>query len=123
MKRYYRIAVVFNLFFLSFCCNVSAVSSNLEECHAKILDMTDNKFYVEPGTIYISPKEILLNVSGEFLPVKNLFSDDKGIFVLAEEILIAKSKESPWICAWCGQDNYGGNYCTTCYKLRREKHH
>lgn len=122
MRRYRNIAVVLQLLFLPLCCNAYAdPCPNSEELHAKFLGMTDNKFYVEPGTIYVSPKEILLNISGELLPIKNLFSDDGGVFVLAEEILMAKAKDGPWNCAWFGEPNNGGNYCTTCFKLRREK--
>lgn len=78
MRRYRIIAVVFKLL-LPLCCSVYADPCfNSEEHHAKFLEMTDNKFYVEPGTIYVSPKKILLNISGEFVPVKHLFSDEGG---------------------------------------------
>lgn len=97
MKKYRGITVALKLFFLFFCCNAFAdICSNSEEHDiVKKLDVriVDNKFYVEPGTIYISPTQILLNISGEFLPVRNLFSDDGGVFVLAEEILAAKAKD------------------------------
>ncbi len=122
MKRYRNIAIVFKLFLLSLCCNAYAdPCSNSEQYQVNFLEMMDNKFYIEPETIYVSPKEILLNISGELLPIKHLFSDDGGVFVLAEEILMAKAKDGPWTCAWCGEPNDGGNYCTTCFKLRREK--
>jgi hypothetical protein len=120
MRKGYMTALC-SLFFLLFCCQAHAdMSYQLEESHRPLLEKID-KFYVEPGTVYVSPNEILLNLSGNLLPIKNLFADSEGVFVLAEEILSARASEGSWTCAWCGQENNGGNYCRVCFKLRKEK--
>lgn len=121
MRKFY-ILTIGSLFFILFCCQMHAdINHYLKEPHSLLLEKTNNKFYVEPGTIYVSPNEILLNISGNLVPIKNLFADSEGVFVLAEEILSAKADVSIWTCAWCGEQNNGGNYCTTCFKLRKEK--
>ena len=92
-----------------------------EESYNLLREKIDNKFYIEPGTVYVSPKEILLNLSGNLVPIKNLFSDNEGIFVLAEEILSVQAREGIWTCYWCEEQNNGGNFCKLCYRLRKEK--
>jgi hypothetical protein len=123
MKKYNK-TLICKLFFLLFCCQAHAdadMDFYSEKPHSLLLEKIDNKFYVEPGTVYISPSEILLNLSGNLVPIKTLFSDREGIFVLAEEILSAKANEGVWTCDWCGELNNGGNYCNTCFKLRKDK--
>lgn len=48
--------------------------------------IVDDKVYIEPGMIYVAPQQILLNVSGFLLSIKNLSAD--------ENAMIAKSS---WI--------------------------
>src|SRR5262249_20817054 len=113
-KKCYKMAI-FQLLFLLLCCQANAEMSLCpEKLHSGLQEKVNNKFYVEPGTVYVSPNEIMLNLSGNLLPIKALFSDSEGVFVLAEEIISAKAKEGVWYCAYCGEPNNGGNYCTTC---------
>lgn len=120
MRKCYKAAIC-HLFFLLLSCQAYASLNYCSgESQSQLLQNID-RFYVDPGTVYISPKEILLNLSGNLLPIRNLFADSEGVYVLAEEILTAKAYDGIWTCAWCGEQNNGGNYCTTCFKLRREK--
>ncbi len=42
----------------------------------------DGKFYVEPGTVYIAPDGIFLNVEDNFVPISGVCVDEGGIYVL-----------------------------------------
>lgn len=53
----------------------------------------DDKYYVKPGNVWVSPNAILLHVEGQLIPISSLECDAEGIFVRgANESLIRCSK-------------------------------
>lgn len=60
----------------------------------------DGKFYVEPGTVYVAPNGIFLNLDGNYIPVGMVCSDEVGVYVLEYEL---------------GPENW--ILCTRCYTV------
>lgn len=121
MKNYLKFRVILLVFVMGLNVKVLAdPNDELEGARTLHVQLAQRKFYVESDMLYVSSKALFLNVAGEMLPINNLFSDQEGIFILGQEIIMARAKDGYWNCAWCGQSNFGGNYCTTCFKIRRE---
>jgi hypothetical protein len=123
MKNYKRVFFVFNVF-QCLCLNSFAHSATIDEhcdveCSINPRQLVENKFYIQPGTIYFSPTQILLNLSGNLFPIKHLFCDEMGVFVLVEEIYDLKAQNDYWECRHCGTLNEGRRYCSLCLKPRK----
>lgn len=74
----------------------------------------DNKVYLKPGSVYVAPYQIFLNVEGTLLPIKNLSADGEGVFITVEEIVTA-AKNKTWRCRWCQRVNsMEDRWCAGC---------
>jgi hypothetical protein len=121
MKNYRIGCVVLALFSFYFSGFALDVESNSEK--NEFLDINrivDNKYYIEPGTIYVSQSQIFLNVSGCLVPINSLFCDEAGIYALVDELLESRAGNDSWICDHCGTKNNGGSFCSLCMKRRKE---
>ena len=80
----------------------------------------DNKVYLKPGTIYVAPDQILLNLDGQLLPIGNLSADAEGIFVTIEEMMMAAKNET-WTCRKCKRVNsMEDRWCARCGRAWNE---
>ena len=78
--------------------------------------IVDDRIYLETNLIYIHPKGIFLNFTGQLLQVRSLSSDENGVFISLEE-LKAGFWGDTWICpnSNCGYENYNAvRYCGIC---------
>lgn len=65
--------------------------------------------YVEPGSIYVAPNGIFLNIEGELYGVTSVNIDEDGIYI-----------PSP-VLGFCGKHGYYPGNSTVCPKCMAEK--
>lgn len=76
---------------------------------------TDDKFYVEPGTVHVAPNGIFLNLDGNFIPVSSVSADEEGIYVLGFDV-------STVCCSRCGLHYDANEYRAVCpHERKRNK--
>jgi hypothetical protein len=108
----------FLILFLAYTYN--GFASNFDEhglsCFLRTSKIIENRVYLEPGTVYISPNQIFLNLNGQLLPIETLSTDEGGIFVTVEGVLNATRKNNEaWKCRRCGRINsIEDKWCETC---------
>ncbi len=68
------------------------LSWSQEHCLPKI-----KKYYVDPTQIGFSQTQILIHFEEEWQPVRALFSDEKGLYIIPEHF--------PWTCQECNEPN------------------
>lgn len=44
-------------------------------------DFQNDKYYIAPGLIYISPKGIYININGNMVPVSKIEADNVGVYI------------------------------------------
>ena len=81
--------------------------------------VVDNKIYLQPGTVYVAPDQILLNVEGQLLPIENLSADSEGVFVTIEGLMAARN--GAWRCSKCQTRNSTEDrWCIKCGNYWRD---
>jgi hypothetical protein len=55
----------------------------------------EEKFYVTPGSVYVAPNAIYVNMDGHLIPVSRIAVDENGVYV--EEVLAGRLT----FCARC----------------------
>lgn len=114
------LALVFSLVCFN-CC--FAKSFEEFDSYAKVFlqsnKIIEHKVYVEPETVFITSDQILLKFNGAILPVRNISTDQEGIFAPLDEVLVALVDIDPWICPNCGLNNFSTfRKCYRCQTLR-----
>lgn len=56
----------------------------------------EGKLYVQPGSVYVGPNQILINKDGLFFPVKSISVDEQGVYAIRYE------DKFDVICGECG---------------------
>jgi hypothetical protein len=69
----------------------------------------NNRLYVQPGSVYVAPNGIFLNIDGEFYGVTSLEVDENGIYIPAP------------IAGFCGKHGYYPGNATVCPYCAAEK--
>ncbi len=106
--------------FLAYTCNSFASSHLKNELDISSFlssnKVVDNKIYLQPGTVYVAPDQILLNIEGQLLPIGNLSADAEGVFVFIEELVTAAKKNNEaWTCRKCQRVNsMEDKWCRRC---------
>lgn len=75
---------------------------------ALLLCMTgfaEEKIYVPPGSVYVAPTGIFLNINDEMVKVDQLFTDSQGVYVIADGMNPECVKWRYWQCPFCEQKN------------------
>ena len=90
--------------------------NELEKDLSNVGEIVDDKIYITPSSFHVSQNHIFLNFRGLFIPVANLSTDSKGLYISLEDFR-AGLWGNTWICPNpdCGYENYDAvNYCGIC---------
>jgi hypothetical protein len=116
--NFYKAFLVLGLFLAYTCSSFASAPLENELDISSFLRsnrVVDNKIYLQPGTVYIAPDQILLNVEGQLLPIGNLSADSEGVFVTTEGLMAARRNNETWTCRRCGRTNsIEDRWCRTC---------
>lgn len=67
------------------------------------------KYYLTPGSLFMSERGLFIDVEGEFYPVMAVKTDEQGVYVddweLKWDCAECKKPNLTWFtfCAWCGK--------------------
>ena len=85
------------------------------QCFANDLEELNDKFYLSPGSVYVAPDAIYINLNGSFISVTRIAVDENGLYaVLNSDVRVG-------YCSKCG-NNYSGslrNHLKTCPANKR----
>lgn len=82
---------------------------NNTSCIGRVIE---GKYYIYPGTVYVAPDGIFLNIDNDLVEISSVFSDKNGVYVTIEEL---RSAGRTWMCDVCYLDNPSYlQYCQNC---------
>lgn len=122
------LSILFALLFIPFMCEADEVNFDeqmrvSDEHCGNDFDASQEKVYIQPESITILHNQIYVQIEKDLIPIGRLFCDDKGIFVLIDDIRVAKGIfGDTWICPKCGYENYVViQNCGQCGRYRHAK--
>jgi hypothetical protein len=81
----------------------------------KLNETFDGKIYLAPGAIYVTETGICIHCQGNIIAVKQIGTDENGVYVLSKECRF----DQDWECPKCHHVNNGNrHYCTNCNYCR-----
>jgi len=112
IKRRQSLIIFLGVLLLGLCCKGLCQSDNEDNNTSCIGRVIEGKYYIYPGTVYIAPNGIFLNIDNDLVAISSVFSDKNGVYVTMEEL---KSVGRTWICDVCYFDNPSYlQYCDRC---------
>ena len=113
-KKYFTSLVALSL--ISSLQSLTSYEVSTSTCVSRILrgKVIDDKIYLHPGMAHVTPKGLVVQVNGDFLPVPMIESDDNGVFILMQ-YAAGKIMAGNWCCSFCWNWNSSNRVnCGTC---------